>query len=318
MKKFILAILFLTQIVSASVTVPMNEDFLQLSDVTTNNFSTTKHGFVPKGTNVGNCLKDDGTWGSCAAPGGGEANTASNLGTGVGLYQTKSGVDLQFRSLKSSSGNLSITTSGTTEVSFGFSTIPTVDAFAMAVLGSDASTPSAGYETLYNKNGTLYTINSSAVVTQIPQFERAVARMTSTQTSSSTSHADVTELVTPSLSAGTYHFQLRGAYQTAATTTGIGLRVVAGTSTMSTVFGTWRIRQAAEGTDSYYEYAQLDQTVNLVSASVVAQNTNYPLLGDGFFILTVAGTVKVQFRSEVNASNAILQIGTSLIVQKVE
>lgn len=38
---------------------------LTLTDVTTNNFSTTAHGFVPKGTNVGNFLKDDGTW---AAP----------------------------------------------------------------------------------------------------------------------------------------------------------------------------------------------------------------------------------------------------------
>ena len=38
---------------------------LTLADNTTNNFSTTKHGFVPKGTNVGSFLKDDGTW---AAP----------------------------------------------------------------------------------------------------------------------------------------------------------------------------------------------------------------------------------------------------------
>lgn len=32
------------------------------TDITTNNFTTSKHGFVPKGTNVGNFLKDDGTW----------------------------------------------------------------------------------------------------------------------------------------------------------------------------------------------------------------------------------------------------------------
>ena len=38
---------------------------LTLADNTTNDFSTTKHGFVPKGTNVGSFLKDDGTW---AAP----------------------------------------------------------------------------------------------------------------------------------------------------------------------------------------------------------------------------------------------------------
>jgi hypothetical protein len=36
---------------------------ISITDITTNNFDTTKHGFVPKGTNVGNFLKDDGTWG---------------------------------------------------------------------------------------------------------------------------------------------------------------------------------------------------------------------------------------------------------------
>lgn len=35
---------------------------ISITDITTNNFSTSAHGFVPKGTNVGNYLKDDGTW----------------------------------------------------------------------------------------------------------------------------------------------------------------------------------------------------------------------------------------------------------------
>lgn len=35
---------------------------LSTTDITTNDFSTSKHGFVPKGTNVGKYLKDDGTW----------------------------------------------------------------------------------------------------------------------------------------------------------------------------------------------------------------------------------------------------------------
>lgn len=48
-----------------------------LSDNTTNNFSTTKHGYVPKGTNVGNFLKDDWTWASI--PWGGDALTSNPL-----------------------------------------------------------------------------------------------------------------------------------------------------------------------------------------------------------------------------------------------
>lgn len=58
-------------------TASITEDMQVLADNTTNNFSTTKHGYVPKGTNVGSFLKDDGTW---AAPtGGGDALTSSSL-----------------------------------------------------------------------------------------------------------------------------------------------------------------------------------------------------------------------------------------------
>ncbi len=57
------------------------EGKLSFSDILTGNFSTAAHGFVPKGTNVGNFLKDDGTW---ATPGGGGdmvlASTQTNTG----------------------------------------------------------------------------------------------------------------------------------------------------------------------------------------------------------------------------------------------
>lgn len=42
---------------------------ISTTDITTNNFTTSKHGFVPKGTNVGNFLKDDGTWASPSGSG---------------------------------------------------------------------------------------------------------------------------------------------------------------------------------------------------------------------------------------------------------
>jgi len=47
---------------------PVTDATIATSDVTTNDFTIAKHGWVPKGTNVGNFLKDDGTW---AAGGGG-------------------------------------------------------------------------------------------------------------------------------------------------------------------------------------------------------------------------------------------------------
>ena len=48
-----------------------------LADNTTQDFSTTKHGYVPKGTNTGKYLKDDGTWDAPA--GAGDALTTDPL-----------------------------------------------------------------------------------------------------------------------------------------------------------------------------------------------------------------------------------------------
>ena len=63
-----------TAIASGVVTEAMQV----LADNTTQNVSTTKHGYAPKGTNVGNFLRDDGTY---AAAGGGVSSLASSGGT---------------------------------------------------------------------------------------------------------------------------------------------------------------------------------------------------------------------------------------------
>lgn len=55
----------------------VTEAEITLADNVTNDVSITKHGFVPKGTNTGKFLKDDGSWD--AIPGGGDALTSSSL-----------------------------------------------------------------------------------------------------------------------------------------------------------------------------------------------------------------------------------------------
>jgi len=98
--------------------------------------------------------------------------SASNLGAGTAFFGQKVGGDLQFKTLTTNSGNISITNSAT-EVNIGFTTFPTVDGFAVAVLGSDAFTPSSGYINLYSKSAGVFYIKSTAEVEQLAELTSA-------------------------------------------------------------------------------------------------------------------------------------------------
>ena len=65
---------------------------ISTSDITTNNASTTKHGWLPKGPNTGKFLRDDITW--VAIAGGGDMLAANNLSdlTNAGTARTNLGV----------------------------------------------------------------------------------------------------------------------------------------------------------------------------------------------------------------------------------
>jgi hypothetical protein len=101
-------------------------------------------------------------WSQLPGSGGGEDNTASNLGSGFGVFAQKSGVDLQFKSL--SAGTNVTLTSGSTQLNFSVPTlsdtltsiINTTDNTKVAKLDSSQISPSTtrtfGFQ---DKNGTL-------------------------------------------------------------------------------------------------------------------------------------------------------------------
>jgi len=79
--------------VTAAKTVKL-DDFTATDDNTDLDFSTTAHGLTPKGTNVGNFLKDDGSW---AAPAGGGDVTGpgSSTDNAIARYHETSGKVIQ-------------------------------------------------------------------------------------------------------------------------------------------------------------------------------------------------------------------------------
>lgn len=71
---------------------------------------------------AGKVLYADGTWAVPPGSGGGEANTASNLGSGEGIFAAKSGIDLQLKSLVAGTG-VSLSSDGTTVTINGSSSV---------------------------------------------------------------------------------------------------------------------------------------------------------------------------------------------------
>ena len=76
---------------------------ISITDIATNNFTTTAHGFVPKGTNVGNYLKDDGTWATVSGSGD-VVGPASSTNDAIARFDTTTGKLLQNSSVTINDG----------------------------------------------------------------------------------------------------------------------------------------------------------------------------------------------------------------------
>jgi hypothetical protein len=137
------------------------------------------------------------------------------------------------------------------------------------------------------------------------------------QTSTSTTYANITEFVTVSLEPGLYALRLRGIMQSTAIGTGVGLRLAAGTATISELNVNWTFSQAANGTDKNYEYSQLAAADNITSASTLTANANFPVAGDGIMRISVTGTVAIQIRTETGGTGVSIRPNSTLIFRKV-
>lgn len=142
-----------------------------------------------------------------------------------------------------------------------------------------------------------------------------VYKNNATVTNSTTTYASVASLTSDVLQPGLYAFRFFGIMQSGSTTNGVGVRIVNGTSTISTILGKWNISQGTNSTSQDFQYTQLALNTNLTSASTQTANTNFPIIGMGVFRVTVAGTVAIQTRSELAGTAASLLADSFLEVK---
>jgi hypothetical protein len=247
--------------------------------------------------------------------------SGSNQGTGEGLiFSTLLASDLQLRTIKAGS-NVTVTTTGSeiTIASTGGGGGSTTTVSAVDILFTDSatapSTPAAGMQSLYSTAGGLSIIDSSGTKYSLP-FSWSGVLLGST-VSSSISMAD-TGLVSAAIPAGYYQWNVVGAFQSNTTTCGFGCRFIEGTATVAENIGSWEVAQNTDSTTKNFQINQLTAAMNAASASVPIAATKYPFFGQGFVRVTVAGTMKLQFRSEVaSPSQVTLSTGTSFLITKV-
>lgn len=136
-----------------------------------------------------------------------------------------------------------------------------------------------------------------------------------TASNTNATYTTVAELTTQSLPVGLYKFSFVGRMQSAAAASGVGVRVSPVAATVTTCYGDWHLKQAANGVNAVFHYEQLATNTNVTSASVPALNTSFVVSGSGVFRVTVAGTVAIQIRGETNGTAATLQTDSSFIVE---
>ena len=148
----------------------------------------------------------------------------------------------------------------------------------------------------------------------------SVDKLTSTQASSVLALANVTQLVEAMVANGVYRVDCFVTFQSAATTTGLNLGFTspAGSACQLEVVVPITSTAAATQLRTTFPNAAATVTGNVLGTGVTATNSNHTARISGIVTCgATPGNFQVQFASEVNASAVTLQIGSSLIMQRI-
>ena len=175
---------------------------------------------------------------------------------------------------------------------------------------SDTAGPAGGASGTAKPIDITELLEGLALLGGMPRVAKQSGQITN---SSNSTPSNITGLSFPIKSGRRYYFKFFGQYQTAATTTGIGFTFSGPAITRAS----WRarIRQAANGTDSFYEGDAQALTTVTVSTAVVAANTDYAWEIEGVVQPSADGTLQLRVRSEVNSSQVTVQdVGVGFLI----
>lgn len=147
-----------------------------------------------------------------------------------------------------------------------------------------------------------------------PQPRPLVSRLTVATTRNLTAYAG-TGMTLPVEAGKNYRIHARGQYQTAALTTGIGLRI-GGTATATGVRYQTIIFGLAATTFTVQAIAAIGASP-AASTAVAVANTDYPWQIDGLIRVATAGTVTLDFASKVANSVVTVQPDSFLYLEEL-
>ena len=198
--------------------------------------------------------------------------------------------------------------------------VPTLNQNTTGSAGSVANALTAGTNITFS-SGTTY--DGSAAITINATgggFTPTIDRLTSTQQSTSTALADVTQLVEALAANATYRVDCFVTFQSAATTTGLNLGFTSPTGCVCSVEVVVPITSTAAASQlrTTFPNAAATNTGNVLGTGVSTINTNQTARISGIITNGAnAGNFQVRFATEVAASAVTLQTSSVMVLERL-
>jgi hypothetical protein len=199
--------------------------------------------------------------------------------------------------------------------------VPTLNQNTSGSAGSVANALTAGTGITFS-SGTTY--NGSAAITINSTggggFTPTIDRLTSTQQSTATALADVTQLVEALVANATYRVDCFVTFQSAATTTGLNLGFTSPTGCVCSVEVVVPITSTAAASQlrTIFPNAAATNTGNVLGTGVTAINSNHTARISGIITNGAnAGNFQVRFATEVAASAVTLQTSSVMVLERL-